>query len=151
MTDIVPHICRFRLQRRERAWSLRGAYRERAVESVSVCAICGKERTARFRKVVFIERESADQQPEPDFRVRRLARILDQRFQTRDIVRVQPLIRRLGGAHTEADLERLAIHAGIRLTYQRQAGSLSLYELRVIDRAGLAEIAEPVGLAKDAH
>jgi hypothetical protein len=143
MTEIVPHICRFRLQRRERAWSLHGAYRERAIESISVCAICGRERAAKFRKVAFIERESADPQPEPDFRVRKLARILDQRFQTRDIVRVQPLIRRLGGVRIEADLERLAIHGGIRLTYQRQAGSLSLHELRVIDRAGLAEIAEP--------
>jgi hypothetical protein len=144
MTEII-HICRFRLQSRERAWSLLGGYRERAIEHISVCATCGKERAAKFRKVVFIERESsgADKHSAPDLRVLRLARTLDQRFQTTEVVRVQPLIRRLGGVHIEADLERLAIHGGVRLIYRPRAGSLNLHAVRVIDRAGLAEIAEP--------
>ena len=143
MTETALHVCQFRPQRRERAWALLGAYHERAIERISVCATCGKERAARFRKVVFVEREGAGQPVESDPRVRRLARILDQRFQTRDAIRVQPLIRRLGGVHIEADLERLALHGGIRLIYQPHVGSLRLHAVRVIDRAGLAEIAEP--------
>lgn len=145
MTEIAQHICRFRRQRRERPWSLRGSYRERAVESISVCETCGRERAARFRKLVFIERETAGQRSEPDFGVRKLARTLGQRFQTTDSIQVRPLIRRFGGVHTEADLERLAVHGGIRLVYQQREGSLTLDRVLVIERAELAEIAEPGG------
>jgi hypothetical protein len=145
MTETAPHVCKFHFQKLETPWSVCGAYRERSVERIGVCAACGKRRTSRFRKIVFLEREGtgAAQLSAPDLRVQRLARTLDRRFQSTEAIHARQLIRRLGGVHAEADLERLAMYGGVRLIYQPRAGSLNLHAVHVVDRAGLAEIAEP--------
>jgi len=53
-------------------------------------------------------------------------------------MRAEPLIRRLGGARTEADIERLAEYGGIRLIYQPRSGALHMTAILVIDRSRLA-------------
>lgn len=137
------HVCVFRDGKRTGFWSSSGPYRERTIERVSSCAACGKERRSKFRKVLYIEKETASPLKFEDPTIRRLARILDLRFQTRDEIRAVPLIRRLGGVHAETDLERLALQGGIRLIYRPRIGSLHLSAIRAIDRATLAELAEP--------
>jgi Wadjet protein JetD, C-terminal len=143
MSVPATHICKFRSARKESSWHETGALREREIERVSLCVECGKERSGRFRKIVALERESVSVGVQPDVLIRRLARKLDAMFQTRDFIRAEPLIRRLGGAGGEAEIERLALHGGIRLIYQRHGGTLHLKAIRVLDRSVLAETAEP--------
>lgn len=137
------HVCVFRARKRAGLWSNIGPYRERTIEHVGICAVCGKERRSNFRKILQVEKETASPLKFADPAIRRLAKILDTRFQTRDAIRAEPLIRRLGGVHAESDLERLALQGGIRLVYRPRIGSLHLSAIRAIDRTVLAEIAEP--------
>src|SRR5207247_3994125 len=120
-----------------------GAFQEREIERISTCESCGTERIGRFRRILAVEKESAGDVSNPDIYVRGLARKLETLFQTRDLIRAEPLIRQLGGARTEADIERLAEYGGIRLIYQPRSGALHLKAIRVTDRSRLAEICEP--------
>lgn len=137
------HVCVFSDRKRVGLWSSVGPYRERTIERAGICAVCGKERRSKFRKVLHVEKEAASALRSADPTIRRLARTLDIRFQTRDEIRAEPLIRRLGGVHVETDLERLALQGGIRLIYRPRVGSLHLSAIRAIDRTALTEIAEP--------
>src|SRR5262249_13849194 len=77
------------------------------------------------------------------FELRKLARKLFMRFQTRDVQRAQPLMRQLGGVTAEDNIERLAEYGGIRLIYQPLHGSRRLKQILVLDRDALADVAEP--------
>ncbi len=139
----TEHVCRYRVIRKEREWRVTGVLREREIESSRECADCGREPKARFRRVTAVEREAAVPLDSPDFGVRKLARKLFLRFQDRDVLRAQPLIRQMGGIAAESDVERLASYGGIRLVYQPSQGTLHLKSIRVLDRNLLAEVAEP--------
>src|SRR2546425_9639190 len=145
MSAPPTHVCRFRYIKKEGNWRRSGAFQEREIERISACGSCGKERIGRFRRIEAVEKESAGDVSNPDIYVRGLARKLETLFQTRDLIRAEPLIRQLGGARTEADIERLAEYGGIRLIYQPGSGALHLTAIRVIDRSRLAETGEPGG------
>jgi hypothetical protein len=112
-----------------------------------VCVGCGRQKKARFRRIIATEKEAAVPLANPDFSIRRIARKLFIRFQHRDLLRAQPLIRQLGGVVGESDVERVASYGAIRLIYQPVRGSLHLKAIRLLDRPALGEIAEP-GSAK---
>ena len=143
MSAPPTHVCRFRYIKKEGNWRRSGAFQEREIERISTCESCGTERIGRFRRILAVERESAGDVSNPDIYVRGLARKLETLFQTRDLIRAEPLIRRLGGARTEADIERLAEYGGIRLIYQPRSGALHMTAIRVIDRSWLADTGEP--------
>lgn len=146
------HSCtKFQKIRREAAWHQSGLLREREIETVFVCKHCGKERPQRFRKVVAIEKEATTATvPVADVGLRRLARNLASACRTRTDIRVEYLVRRLGGIQTELEIERLAAAAPLRLVYRRSAGGLRLHTIRVLERAALDEIARPGAQARQA-
>ncbi len=127
VTDL-GHRCRwFRTAPRAGAWRDAGLLREREVLAVARCTDCGRERPVRFWKVAAVEREAgtggdARLAAAPDAAIRRLAARLERLFQSRASLRAGPLLRRLGGVRIEADLERLAACAPIRLVYRPRGG-----------------------------
>src|SRR5207253_8495460 len=108
------HTCvKFRSIRREGPWQQIGLFREREVESVSICRDCGRERPRRFRKFVAVEREGTDSQAGgATISLRRLARRIVSLSRARTEIRANGLIRRLGGVQAESEIEQLA-HAAL--------------------------------------
>src|SRR5207302_10744289 len=93
------HTCvKFRSIRREGPWQQIGLFREREVESVSICRDCGRERPRRFRKFVAVERERTDSQAGgATISLRRLARRIGTLFRARTDSRPDGLLSLLAG------------------------------------------------------
>lgn len=143
----VVHKCeRFRKERVEGPWFKSGALREREIQQASICIACGRQRPSKFRRIVSIEKEASSSAAIFDPELRLLARKIHNASPTRSDVGADRFIRKLNGVHTEIDIERLACAAPIRLIYRRSGGAIRLYTIRILDRAALAEIAQP-GLA----
>ncbi len=144
------HTCvKFRSIRREGPWQQTGLFREREVESVSICRDCGRARPGRFRKIVAVEREGTHSQAGGvTISLRRLARRIVSLSRARTEIRANGLIRRLGGVQAESEIEQLAHAALLRLIYRRAGGTLQLHSIRVLDCSSLEEIAQPGLLAR---
>lgn len=144
------HTCtQFRTIQREGPWRQTEVLREREVESISICRDCGRERPARFRKIVAVEKEGIQSQADSiTISLRRLARRIASLSRTRTEIRANGVIRRLGGIQAESEIEQLARAAPLRLTYRATGGSLQLHSIRVLDRSTLENIAAPGLLAR---
>lgn len=144
------HTCaNFRRVRREGLWQQVGLLREREIESVFICRECGRDRPGRFRKMVAVEREGNDSTATgATTSLRRLARRLLSLSRNRTEIRATGLMRRLGGIRTESEIEQLAHHAPVRLSYRRVGGTLQLHSVRILDRPSLEDVAQPGLLAR---
>lgn len=149
MTD--AHRCtKFRSERRQSPWQLHGALREREIEALQVCVECSAVRPGRFRKIVAKEREASAPSALQDHALRDLAKKLARFFQDREQLRGGALLRRLGGVRAEAEIERLAAFAPIRLCYRIEQGTWHLHTVQLLDRTALIETAFPGEAARRA-
>ena len=138
------HQCTFKQSLRESEWRTVDVLRERGIERVFLCPQCGRERGAKFRKTVRIERETAfNTEALPDPTLRRCARVIASIAHGRKRLRATTLTRRLGGAAADSLLERLCAFGFLRLRYLPKHGALHLQELSILDFAGLNEFGHP--------